>query len=481
MFAVIELPDFPLQALLRMSPELAAQPVAILRGEGRRAVVAHVGGRAGGVSPGVSAAQALADCPEVRLLVPVPDAEREAAALLLTAAWTLSPRVEPSAPGRCTLDLSGANPAGLPERLEVARTSLERHGLTARIGVGDTPLVARFAAHVARPVLCVDRRREFLADLPVTMLDLNEDEVRWFAALGLKTLGAITAMPRPALAGRLGARGDRLWARAAGEWIEPLQPAPFPVRHQASMDLEDAVETLEPLLFVLRRFCDRLAGEVGWFGGGTNRLSLTLLLSDESRHERRFELPQPTAKADVLFAVLENHLATLRTEAPIAGIALEMFPARRLEQQEGLFDTGLKDAPMFYATLGRLAAVVGVGNVGTPHRGNSHRPDEVRLETPAAMVAERQAPAAPGVHGPLLWRFRPPLPATVELSEARPTFLASPVANGEITTLRRPFRANGAWWSDEAWAGEEWDVQVGPGLYRLRHEPRGWFVEGIYD
>ena len=81
----------------------------------------------------------------------------------------------------------------------------------------------------------------------------------------------------------------------------------------------------------------------------------------------------------------------------------------------------------------------------------------------------------------MLRRLRPPVAATVELTEARPTFLVSPLVRGEITILRRPFWANGDWWQPQAWAHEEWDVQIGLGLYRLQHVTAGWFIAGIYD
>jgi len=482
MYAVIELPSFALQALLRLRPALREVPVALLRGEGRQAVVEQVNRRARSIRPGCSAAQALADCPGVQLVTPQPGAEREADALLLTAAWSLSPRVEPSAPGRCTLDLTGVDRVRLPAQLERVRAGLMAQGLFSRVGVGDTPRVARYAAQTARPVCWVKDVSEFLSALPVALLDLADDESRLLADLGLRTLGAITAFPRAALTSRLGSRGDELWSRAAGEGSAPLRPAPFPVRHVASLELEDPVETLEPLLFVLRRFCDRLAAEVGQFGGGTDRMALVLTLDSEAAQAREFNLPEPTARADVLYAVLENHLASLRTEAAIGAVALEVFPARRREQQEGLFDTGLRDALQFYATLGRLAAVVGADQVGVPCRGDSHRPDDLNLAPPPAQIPERRLPAAPAPHGPLLWRLRPPVPATVELTEARPTFLVSPLARGNVAVLRRPFRTNGDWWTPGGgWTREEWDVQVGDGLYRLRHEPGGWFIEGRYD
>ena len=175
---------------------------------------------------------------------------------------------------------------------------------------------------------------------------------------------------------------------------------------------------------------------------------------------------------------------------------------------------------MFFSTLGRLAAIVGTENVGTPRHADTHRPGAVVLSVPSAFVPERRVPAAPANHGPLLRRLRPPVAVTVELTDAgdnapseapqagtpaatsasddsrhhgppgrwdsartysRPSYLVSSVATGSVTILRGPFRANGEWWSLESWACEEWDVQIDAGLYRLLHLPKGWFIEGIYD
>lgn len=481
MFAVIELPGFPLQAIFRLRPELRGEPVALLAGEGRRAVIVHVSPLARGIAPGMTAAQALADCPALQLLTPSLVAEREAGALLLSAAWCLSPRVEPTASGACLVDLTGSSPERLPGQIKALRAGLAAHGLAARVGIAPNALLARYAAHSAEPEQWIRDPQSFLAKLPLSLLELTVDEARLFADLGLRTLGALTAFPRASLANRLGARGDELWARAAGEWTVPMQPAPFPVRHHAEMEFEEAVETLEPLLFVLHRITERLAVEVGQFGGGTARLSLVLRLDQEKTLGREFDLPEPTANPDTLFAVLENHLSSLQTDTAIIGFSLEAFPARRLEQQEGLFETGLKDAPLFFATLGRLAAVVGNGNVGTPRRADTHRPDAMLLAAPAGSVPERLAPAAPSPSGPMLRRLRPPLSATVELTEARPSFLFSTIATGEVLVLRRPFWSNGDWWRPDAWTREEWDIQIGTGLYRLLHLPAGWFIEGVYD
>lgn len=480
MFAVLQIPDFPLQALLRFHPALRGEAVAVLEGEGRRARIAHKSAVARSISVGMTAAQALAECPSLQLVPPSLVGEREAGSLLLTAGWSIAPRVEATAAGLITVDLAGVNLDQLRTRLPSIRAGLALEGLHARVGVAANPLLACYAARDADPECWVKDGRAFLKPLPAELLELTESEARLLHDLGLHTLGLLTSMPRAALVNRLGARGDELWAKAAGDYSRPIQPAQLPTRHRSEMDLEEPVETLDPLLFVLRRFCDRLAVEVGQFGGGTSKLSLVLRLDGDAQSARDFDLPEPTANPDLLFAVLENHLSSLHTDSAVVGVSLEAFPARRLQTQEGLFDTGLKDAPMFYATLGRLAAVVGSENIGTPRHADTHRPDVVKLTAPSAIVPERGVPAAPPATGPFFRRLRPPFPATVELTDTRPTFLFSALVQGEVNVLRRPVWSNGDWWAS-AWAREEWDVRIGSGLYRLLHDPDGWFIEGIYD
>lgn len=480
MFAVLQIADFALHALMRLNPALRGEAVAVLEGEGRRARIAQCSPGLSNVRLGMTATQALAECPALQLLSPSLAAEREAGALLLTAGWAIGPRVEATAAGVVTVDLQGVNLELLRGRVAQICRGMEREGLFLQAGIAPNPLSARFAAHQARPVCWVDDHQAFLRGLPIELLALSEAESRFFQALGLMTLGALSAFPRAALANRLGQRGELLWAQASGEYTRPITPAPLPTRHCAQMDLEEPVETLDPLLFVLRRFCERLATEVGQFGGGTARLSLGLHLEDDKQLNRDFDLPEPTANPDVLFGVLENHLSSLQTDAPIVSLFLEAHAARRLHTQEGLFDTGLKDAPLFYATLGRVAAIVGTENIGTPRHADSHRPDAYLLSAPAANVPERVPPAAAATTGPQLRRLRPPAPATVELTSARPSFLSSNLVVGDVNILRRPVWSNGDWWA-AAWAREEWDVRIGPGLYRLLHAPDGWFIEGIYD
>jgi protein ImuB len=77
--------------------------------------------------------------------------------------------------------------------------------------------------------------------------------------------------------------------------------------------------------------------------------------------------------------------------------------------------------------------------------------------------------------------FRPPLPAQVVLRDGRPVRLECEQVRGDIAWSAGPWRLSGAWWTEQAWAREEWDVCVGEALYRIYRDASGWFAEGTYD
>ncbi len=337
-------------------------------------------------------------------------------------------------------------------------------------------------------LLVVTNARAFLAPLPLAAADPDPAHVEILRLWGISTLGQLTALAKADVAQRLGPGGLALWERAAGESIRPLQPLPPPRSFAAELELEHLIESLEPLLFLLRRFVDRLCLDLQGVALAAAELDLSLRLEDDTHHQRSIRLPQPTASPDLLFRTLQSHLETVTTDTPIVAIRLEFFPTRPLHRQQDLFDTGLRDPHGFAETLARVAALLGSDQVGTPRPSPTYRPDSVLLAAPATGETLAPLPPAPlPACGIPLRRFRPPWPAQVELRPGSriPIFLHTDHVRGEITDHHGPWRANGDWWqSDQAWAREEWDIALGSpptGLYRLSHTPTGWYLDGEYD
>lgn len=484
-YAVVESPDFSLHARLRLEP-VGGRPTAIFTGAGRRAILAHLDAEAFkcGLRVGMSGMQALGLCPDLRLWPRNEKAEEEAQALLLAAAWRLSPRVETTGPGLCAVALDGRDLEALRHDLVAVRMELHAHGLPVRVGLGSTPGVARFAAYEAAPELWVEDTAAFLKPLPVHLLEITESERTLFEGLGLRTLGDVARLPQTSLSARLGARGADLWARAVGQDQRPLNTCAPPETYRASFDLEHPAETLEPLLFLLRRFIDRLAAQLRQASLVAERLALELRLEDETVRGREFRLPQPTVREDALFKVIEQYLGTLTTESAVVGLAVELFPTVAGARQSGLFESSLRSPHEFYDTVARVAAVMGEDRVGTPRRLESLRPDAVGLVAPPAVIEEYRPSPRPPLLGPVLRRLRPPAAATVEIDGERPCYVVSlpSAVQGEVRHALGPWRRSGEWWDRDAFEHSEWDVELeGGGLYRLRCSRAGWSIEGVYD
>jgi hypothetical protein len=96
--------------------------------------------------------------------------------------------------------------------------------------------------------------------------------------------------------------------------------------------------------------------------------------------------------------------------------------------------------------------------------------------------------------------YRPPLPAAMESLKGKPAFLSCEGVRRQVLAFAGPWKTKGGWWSESAWAREEWDVELRTlrpmmrvegspdvegeaALYRVYKDLRakGWFVEGIYD
>ncbi len=113
MFATLLLPQFFLQAVLRHAPARETEPVALLDDEERKAFLLETNeaARCYGLEKGTSATQALARCPGLLLRTRDRTAETILQEILVQHAFMLSPFVESTAPGVCTLELARAKEA----------------------------------------------------------------------------------------------------------------------------------------------------------------------------------------------------------------------------------------------------------------------------------------------------------------------------------------------------------------------------------
>jgi protein ImuB len=173
MFATIYAPNFYLQAALRHRGTPATQPAALIEEQEKKPVVIQLNEAAenAGVRKGMTPSQALARCLPVAIKIRSRPQEAVMQEILVHFAFTLSPYVEATAPGICTVQFT--DPRNLFGKLSRVIEQLKRTDLVAQAGIGPTPDISFLATHRARPVLEVDQEKEFLDPLPIETLAIG--------------------------------------------------------------------------------------------------------------------------------------------------------------------------------------------------------------------------------------------------------------------------------------------------------------------
>ena len=170
MFATIYLPNFYLQAAMRHQQGFYVKPVALIEEQEKKPVIIQLNEAAekAGICKGMTPSQALARSLQVAIKVRALQQEKSIHEILLHYAFTLSPFVEATEPGICTVQFTDQR--HLPAKVVCVIEQLAKCEIRARAGITATPDASFLTAHLARPILYIGNVREFLAPLPIETL-----------------------------------------------------------------------------------------------------------------------------------------------------------------------------------------------------------------------------------------------------------------------------------------------------------------------
>jgi impB/mucB/samB family len=170
MFATIYLPNFFLQAAMRHQPGLCAKPVALIEEQEKKPVIIQLNDIAeeAEICKGMTPSQALARSLRVVIKVRARTQEKSIQEMLFHYAFTLSPFIEATAPGICTVQFNDHR--HLEAKVAHVIEQLGDCEICAQAGIAPTPDTSFLAAHLARPVLQIANAKEFLAPLPIEVL-----------------------------------------------------------------------------------------------------------------------------------------------------------------------------------------------------------------------------------------------------------------------------------------------------------------------
>jgi len=534
-FAAIFVPNFLVQAVVRAEAELRLRERALALIEGAPPVwsvvaVNEAAARAG-VQFGMTKSQVEQFC-RIEIRHRSRGQERAAHAALLDLGWSVSPRIEDTAPDMIVVDLAGLNSLlGTDE--EIAKRMMQRAlemGLSVNVAVTPAIDVAILAARgfLGLTVIATGEEAKRLGRLPVEVLSPSIEIFETLETWGIRTCEALTALPVLQLSERLGQEGVRLHELARGESVRSLVLAEPEIHFEEEMELEDAVEELEPLSFLLARMlgqlCARLNARALAACAIRVRFELDAAYSADAPgkrsslrsvdfrekppakiYERVLTLPVAMLDSKTLLNLLRLHLQGDPPSAPILRIMLAADAARPRVSQGELYLPSSPDPERLELTMARLANLVGDANAGSPELMDTHRPDDFRMRR---FVAPGSGPGIGranrskrqrAMHGKdgtagnepsenAFRVYRPAVAASVELQEGCPVRVSFRGMLGEVVAASGPWRSSGDWWREDAWHNDEWDLEIlfhpgQRGLYRFFYDAirQDWFVRGMYD
>jgi protein ImuB len=422
-------------------------------------------------------------------------------AKLLALASSFSPLVEDTASGVVVFSIVGLGRMfGAPQEIAavVARKGAEA-GIQANLAVSADPDTAVIAASHRKGLTLIPQGKETnrLGEFPIGVLEkfLDKEKLEILDTLdrwGIKTLGELAELPELGFIARFGEDGTRLMRLARGETRRSLRAVQAPENYERRTDFEHPQSLLEPLSFVLSSMLGELVEALERQGLATNRVTLDLKLAGrnaDNPHRRVLEFPVPVRDPKVILKQLQFDLEAHPSKAAILGVGVALNPVEPRTLQHGLFTPQAPTPEKLQLTLTRLTALAGEGNVGSPYLLDTHRRDAFRIRE---FVPEQGGEKSEPVSYPPRYAFRyyrPPLSAQVRVKAEKPVHVVSTSTAtktaGEVVAAAGPWRATGDWWSQNAWAREEWDVELSNGgVYRLflsLSSTRAWFLEGMYD
>jgi len=528
-------------------PVLAAgvppdEPAAVLRAN--RVVSCSPAARDEGVTCGQRRREAQGRCPG--LVVLEPDDARDARAFeaVVAAVESFTPRIEITRPGRCAVSTRGpsryfggddALAALVHERV---RDLLSERGWpgAASVGVADGPFAAGLAAESAGSagsagvrVIAAGATARFLAPRPVAVLDRAgladaPGLIDVLGRLGLRTLGAVAALPAADLVARFGVDGQVAHRLARGlDERPPDTRIPAPVL-RVEAELDPPAERVDTATFVAKALADDLHARLDHLGLACTRLAILAETEHGESLERLWRHEgalTPGAIADRVRWQLDGWLTGSAAHRPTSGITLlALVPDEVVAatgRQLGFWGGETAVDERAVRAFARVQGLLGTDAVTVPEWRGGRGPGDQVVRVPVHAVdlerldgAGRPAARPDSVAGPWPGQLPAPAPSTVYpeplavevldgagtlvqvsgrgLVSAPPSRLspagsAGRSAGHEVVAWAGPWLVDERWWDPPAHRRRaRFQVVTADGrAHLLAVEGGRWWVEATYD
>jgi protein ImuB len=472
MIACTWFPNWPIQRLLHARPELKG-PIAIHE---RERIVAATDPNLVGLPVA-----------EIKVHVEEHDLEEDRVQLEVLARWCdqFSPIVGIEGES-LLLDITG-----LPFDVGQVAKAFRQQGFVARVGVAETVGAAWALAHYEEP-------------LPVASLRLEESTLEMLAALGIRDISDLQALPRDQLAARFEDVVKRL-DQLSGAVAEPVVPYREPPEIVVERSLEYPLESRQMIAALCDEMLAEIAHELSLRQEGAARLELVLndsrfviglfQPSDSSRYLREL-VEMQLERVQLAEAVTKIGLAVLMT-APLRARQRELFEdGHDRERQLGLFVDRIRcrspalravmvaDAQPEHAFRYQLFERIGeawVARLERAWRNPPRRSHALREASGRATPTSRSSQSKLSkLHRPLLVEPRP-IPVDTISGSGPPQQFSF---RGETYRTKRawgPERILTGWWRGGYIRRDYYRVETTAGsCYWLFRARQRWFLHGVF-
>lgn len=425
-----------------------------------------------GVRPGMTATAARSLVPSLALVEQNPEAELADFEALAAALGQFSPRVHLDLPRAILLDTSGCERLfGSETALAVqASASVERLGYTLRTGLAGNATAAYALALSGAGQL---------DDAPVAALRVEASDLAHFAALGLRTIGQLTAQPLESLPSRFSNLLLTRLRELRGELPEEFPAFRQPEIVAESLQFEGPTDRHDTLLFALRRLAVALEERLTALAAGALALEVSLRASEGEPVKFALALTRPTRESRSLAALLLGRFESVDTgERWFEGIEARVPLLGTIQPpQRDLFSSRDHGADR---ALGELVDEL-TGRLG----GNA----VVRAELTHDPRPERAFAWQPFELGAAPFRRAAPRPATmfepheveVECDEAGKPLRWQNGGRSSSLIAQPVERVHFGWWIGDGAERDYFGVQDDAGArWWLMRRGDGWFIVGAF-
>ncbi len=499
---VVWCPDWPVRAAAAEADVDPEAPLALVDHGVVHACSAAA--RAAGVQRGLKVREAQSRCASLVVLPLVPAVDARRFEPVIAALETGIPTVQVVRPGLVVIRAAG--PArffgGEEAAAGEALNLLAEAGVPdARAGIADGPFTAEQAARAARPIRIVPpgEGAAFLAPLPVSLLGMPQ-LAGLLARLGVRTLGALAALPEDSVRDRFGPEGAAAHRVAAG--LDPRRTVArvVPADRDARQAFEPPLERIDQIAFALKRTAEAFLAALAADLLVCTALTVELVADDGGHHRRTWLHPRSFTPLDVIDRV-RWQLEAAELGAAVVEVTLHPEAVdEAAHHEQGLWGGG--PGERIHHALSRVQSLLGHEAVLTPSLGGG------RLSADRTVLAPwgEQRPALRSPDAPWPGRL-PGFVPTAVLGDRPRVVVQDPagrdvgiddrdVISGPPATFVTPGRLGtrveawaGPWPLEERW----WDAASAVRLHRMQvtcadgsawllaHDASGWWAEARYD